>query len=88
MMFLMQEGDDPVVLSVGEAEDLGYFLKVTPGRVVFRAPYRQPHSEAGLVNGLAVELIRPAVFLRQRLTTVMVDLVAACTRSEPLWGLI
>ena len=34
------------------------------------------------MSGLAVEVIRPALFLRQRLTTMMVDLVAACTLGE------
>ncbi|XP_031440925.1 uncharacterized protein LOC105907158 isoform X2 [Clupea harengus] len=78
VMFLRQ-GEEPVVMSVHEAEDLGYFLAVTPGRVVFRTAYGQQHSTIDMVSGLAVEVIRPALFLRQRLTTMMVDLVAACT---------
>ncbi|XP_031440923.1 uncharacterized protein LOC105907195 [Clupea harengus] len=81
IMFLRQ-GEEPVVMSVHEAEDLGYFLAVTPGRVVFRTAYGQQHSTIGMVSGLAVEVIRPAVFLRQRLTTMMVDLVAACTLDD------
>ncbi|KAL2079613.1 hypothetical protein ACEWY4_025357 [Coilia grayii] len=84
MMFLKQ-GEDLVVLSVDKAKDLGYFFDVTPGRMVFRAPYRQPHSEVGTVSGLTVEMIRPAVFLQQRLTTMMVDLVAACTQIDEVY---
>lgn len=48
-MFLLAD-DDLVIMSADEAERLGYSLKVSSKRLVFRSPYNQPHSQLLLVS--------------------------------------
>lgn len=81
IMFL-RKGKLPATLSVAEAAEQGYFLDVTPSRIVFRTAHGQEYSVTGRVSGLDIEDIRPVVFLRQGFRTVIVDLAASCTLDE------
>uniref|UniRef100_A0A672RNI8 Zona pellucida protein AX 4 n=1 Tax=Sinocyclocheilus grahami TaxID=75366 RepID=A0A672RNI8_SINGR len=60
---LQQEGQQSQVISAEGAAALGYFIKVTAGRLVFRT----------------TSWIQATVFFRQNWMVVMVDLVAACS---------
>ncbi|XP_051512641.1 uncharacterized protein LOC127416983 [Myxocyprinus asiaticus] len=81
-VMLQAEGQQPEVMSAEDAAGLGYYITVTSGRIVFRSPYRQPHSTIKMVSGVAVEVIQATVFFRQSWMVVMVDLVAACSLDE------
>ncbi|XP_076144494.1 uncharacterized protein LOC143127075 [Alosa pseudoharengus] len=56
IMFVRQ-GKGPVVLSVHEAQDLGYFFDVTVGRIVFRTAYGQEYS----VTDMTLTVMAPMV---------------------------
>ncbi|XP_030635000.1 zona pellucida protein AX 4 [Chanos chanos] len=81
VMFL-GDGHLPEAMSTEEASNMGYFLDATTGRVVFRSSYGQRHSVIEMINGLAVEVLRPTIFFRQRWMVIMVDLVVACTLND------
>ena len=49
LLFLLA-GNNLTVMSASEAQGLGYSLKATPKRLVFRSPYKQPHSLLGHVS--------------------------------------
>uniref|UniRef100_A0A672JWJ7 Uncharacterized LOC107597052 n=1 Tax=Sinocyclocheilus grahami TaxID=75366 RepID=A0A672JWJ7_SINGR len=78
-VMLQREGQQSEVMSTENAATLGYFIMVTPGRLVFRTTFGQRHASVKMVNGVAVEVIRATVFFRQNWMVVMVDLVAACS---------
>ena len=44
LMFLLA-GNDLAIMSASEARGLGYSLMATPKRLMFRSPYKQPHSQ-------------------------------------------
>ncbi|XP_010904239.2 uncharacterized protein LOC105031477 [Esox lucius] len=69
-------------MSIPEARVLGYVFHLTQGRLVFRSPYRQPHSSLVMVNGTRVEQVHPILFSRQRWVVMMVDLVVACSTND------
>ncbi|KAF4111382.1 zona pellucida protein AX 4 isoform X2 [Onychostoma macrolepis] len=81
-VMLQQEGQQSEVMSAEDAATLGYFIMVTPGRLVFRTTFGQRHASVKMVNGVAVEVIQATVFFRQNWMVVMVDLVAACSLDE------
>ncbi|XP_063756406.1 uncharacterized protein LOC134875730 isoform X1 [Eleginops maclovinus] len=72
-------GEEPTPMSLDEAHELRYEFLLTDGRLVFRAPYGQPHSFYTEVNGVPVETIHATLFSRQNWVVLMVDLVAACS---------
>ncbi|XP_074416275.1 LOW QUALITY PROTEIN: uncharacterized protein LOC107738014 [Sinocyclocheilus rhinocerous] len=81
-VMLQREGQQSEVMSTENAATLGYFIMVTPGRLVFRTTFGQCHASVKMVNGVAVEVIRATVFFRQNWMVVMVDLVAACSLDK------
>ncbi|KAL1271680.1 hypothetical protein QQF64_030696 [Cirrhinus molitorella] len=81
-VMLQQEGQQSAVMSTEDAATLGYFIMVTPGRLVFRTSFGQPYASVKMVNNVAVEVIQATVFFRQNWMVVMVDLVAACSLDE------
>nr|XP_055053904.1 zona pellucida protein AX 4 [Misgurnus anguillicaudatus] len=78
-VMLQAENQQPEVMSVGDAANQGYYIMLTPGRIVFRSSFGQPHASIKTTNGVAVEAIKATVFFRQSWMVVMVDLVAACS---------
>lgn len=49
VMFQM-EGQRLAPMAISEARKQGYVFDATDGRLVFRAPYGQPHSFTNMVN--------------------------------------
>ncbi|XP_073692754.1 zona pellucida protein AX 4 [Garra rufa] len=82
-VILQQEGPrSSAVMSTEDAATLGYFITVTPGRLVFRTTFGQPYASVKMVNNVAVEVIQATVFFKRNWMVVMVDLVAACSLDE------
>ncbi|XP_061814864.1 uncharacterized protein [Nerophis lumbriciformis] len=69
-------------MSLSDARGRGYVFELTDGRLVFRAPYEQPHSFVTMVNGVPVEVVHATLFSRQSWFVIMVDLLAACSVYE------
>ncbi|XP_063756404.1 uncharacterized protein LOC134875728 isoform X2 [Eleginops maclovinus] len=72
-------------MNISDARKQGYVFLLTDGRLVFRAPYGQPHSFCTEVNGVPVEAIHATIFSRQSWVVLMFDLVAACSMDEGLY---
>ncbi|XP_029310865.1 LOW QUALITY PROTEIN: uncharacterized protein LOC115023772 [Cottoperca gobio] len=66
-------------LNLSEAHEQGYAFHMTDGRLVFRAPYKQPHSYSTKGNSVPVEVVHAILFSRHGWVVLMVDLVAACS---------
>ncbi|XP_042582959.1 zona pellucida protein AX 4 isoform X10 [Cyprinus carpio] len=81
-VMLQQEGQQSEVMSIEDAATLGYFIMVTPGRLVFRTTFGQRHASVKMVDGGAAEVIQATVFFRRNWMVVMVDLVAACSLDK------
>ncbi|XP_056598711.1 zona pellucida protein AX 4 [Triplophysa dalaica] len=81
-VMLQAEGQQPEVMSTEDVANQGYFIMLTPGRIVFRSSFGQPHASIRMVSGVAVEVIHATVFFRQGWTVVIVDLVAACSMDK------
>ncbi|XDV18957.1 hypothetical protein PO909_024543 [Leuciscus waleckii] len=79
---LQQDGQQSEVMSPEDAAALGYFIIITPGRLVFRTTFGQPYASVKMVSGVSVEVIQATVFFRQKWMFVMVDLVASCSLDE------
>ncbi|XP_043101616.1 zona pellucida protein AX 4 isoform X2 [Puntigrus tetrazona] len=84
-VMLQREGQQPDVMSTEKAATLGYFIMLTPGRLVFRTTFGQPHASLKMVNSVAVEVIQATVFFRQNWMVVMVDLIAAYSLDEGIF---
>ncbi|KAL0970268.1 hypothetical protein UPYG_G00239690, partial [Umbra pygmaea] len=83
---MFQDGDQALIpMSLSAARVLGYVFQLTQGRLVFRTPYRQPHSTVTMVNGTKVEGIHPILFSRQRWVVMMVDLNVACNTNDGVY---
>ncbi|KAL0967513.1 hypothetical protein UPYG_G00253210 [Umbra pygmaea] len=80
VMFLKNK-ENVAAVSATEAQQLGYELRATTTRVVFRSPYGQTHAALETVDGVAVEVIHGTVFFRQNMMVVMIDISVACTRN-------
>uniref|UniRef100_A0A8C4Z967 ZP domain-containing protein n=1 Tax=Gadus morhua TaxID=8049 RepID=A0A8C4Z967_GADMO len=78
LMFLLA-GNNLAIMSASEARGLGYSLMATPKRLVFRSPYKQPHSQLVHVHGVPVEVIKLVLFFRRKLVVVMTDFSLSCT---------
>lgn len=50
-VMLQQEGQQSEVMSIEDAATLGYFIMVTPGRLVFRTTFGQRHASVKMVSG-------------------------------------
>ncbi|XP_059212061.1 uncharacterized protein LOC131990882 isoform X2 [Centropristis striata] len=78
LMFLQSDGQVSSV-SISEAQRWGYSLTATARRVVLRSPYKPPHAELTMVDGVSVEVVRVSLFFKQKLTVMMLDVSMACT---------
>ncbi|XP_070705205.1 uncharacterized protein [Pempheris klunzingeri] len=78
LMFLQRDGRVSS-MSVSEAQRWGYSLTTTGHRAVLRSPYKQPHAELTAVDGVPVEVVQVSLFVKQKLTVVMIDVSMACT---------
>ncbi|KAM4522085.1 uncharacterized protein PAE49_001928 isoform 2-T4 [Odontesthes bonariensis] len=77
LMFLQSDGQ-PSSMSIPEAQRWGYRLTATTKRVVLRSPYKQPHAEVTMMDGVPVEAVGVSLFFKQKLVVVMIDLSMAC----------
>lgn len=48
-VILQQGGQQSEVMSIEEAAALGYYITATPGRLVFRTTFGQPHASVKMV---------------------------------------
>ncbi|XP_019964962.2 uncharacterized protein [Paralichthys olivaceus] len=78
LMFLQSDGHVSP-MSISEAQTQGYSLTTTSHRVVLRSQYKQRHAKVVMVDGVPVEFIRVAVFLKKKLMVVMMDVSMSCT---------
>ncbi|XP_054656626.1 uncharacterized protein LOC129194997 [Dunckerocampus dactyliophorus] len=69
-------------MSLSDARERGYVFELTDGRLVFRAPYGQPHAFISMVNGIPVEVVHATLFSRQSWFVIMVDLLTTCSIHE------
>ncbi|KAK7171029.1 hypothetical protein R3I94_001054 [Phoxinus phoxinus] len=81
-VMLTQDGQQSEVMSTEDAAALGYFIMITPGRLVFRTTFGQPYASVKMIGGVAVEVIQATVFFRQNWVVVMVELVASCSLDQ------
>lgn len=49
-VMLQAEGQQPEVMSMEDAANQGYFIMLTPGRIVFRSSFGQPHASFRMVR--------------------------------------
>ncbi|XP_028460758.1 uncharacterized protein LOC114573059 isoform X1 [Perca flavescens] len=78
LMFLQSDGQVSS-MSISEAQQWGYSLMVGAQRVVLRSQYKQPHAELTTVEGVPVEVVRVSLFIKKKLTVMMIDMSMACT---------
>ncbi|TRY94235.1 hypothetical protein DNTS_028579, partial [Danionella cerebrum] len=79
---MLKQDRKQTVLSAEDAATLGYFIIITPGRVVFRTMYSRPHASVKMVNGLSVEVMQATVFFKEFQMVLSVDMVAACSLDK------
>ncbi|XP_062300451.1 uncharacterized protein LOC134005542 [Scomber scombrus] len=79
------EGEQLLPRNLSEARKQGYVFDLTDGRLVFRAPYRQPDSYSTMMNGVPVEVVYATLFSRQSWVVLMVELVATCSMHKGLY---
>lgn len=48
-VMLQQDGQQSEVMSTADAAALGYFIMITPGRLVFRTTFGQPYASVKMV---------------------------------------
>ncbi|XP_013878075.1 uncharacterized protein LOC106527668 isoform X2 [Austrofundulus limnaeus] len=84
LMFLQNDGQISF-MSVPDAQKRGYSLTATAHRVVFRSPYKQPHAEVMMVDGVAVKVLQVSLFFKQKLVVVMIDMSMVCTVHSELF---
>uniref|UniRef100_A0A3Q1GBK7 ZP domain-containing protein n=1 Tax=Acanthochromis polyacanthus TaxID=80966 RepID=A0A3Q1GBK7_9TELE len=73
LMFRQRDGQVSS-MSVTEAQRWGYSLTTTAQRVVLRSPYKQPHAEITMVDGVSVKVVQASLFFKQKLVMVMIDM--------------
>ncbi|XP_051816529.1 uncharacterized protein LOC127537666 [Acanthochromis polyacanthus] len=78
LMFRQRDGQVSS-MSVTEAQRWGYSLTTTAQRVVLRSPYKQPHAEITMVDGVSVKVVQASLFFKQKLVMVMIDMSMGCT---------
>ncbi|XP_074540740.1 uncharacterized protein LOC141801561 [Halichoeres trimaculatus] len=66
-------------MSVSKAQEQGFSFTTSAQRIVLRSPYKQPHAELTMVDGIPVMVVRASLFRKQKLTVVMIDASMACT---------
>lgn len=49
-VMLQQDGQQSEVMSPEDAAALGYFIIITPGRIVFRTTFGQPYASVKMVS--------------------------------------
>ncbi|XP_075872619.1 uncharacterized protein LOC142882039 [Nelusetta ayraudi] len=83
LMFLRSDGKVSFVSS-SDAQRQGYSLVTSAQRAVLRSQYKQQQAEVLEIEGVAVEVLRVSLFLKQQLTVTILDMSMACAiNSDP-----